>query len=289
MTRLAGSTARIRALVDAVREGDETMAEEAVLRLSQSRRWLAPLGLVASAFAMLFDGLKLVFTNWRLTIVQILPAMWIWLMMFDLKAHVLHGKSFHVLRGPIVIPLIATVVAITMACFFLNAVFAFAIATPGPPRVRPGFAGARARLAVVLGWGAAVGLLLGVSTIVVTRWGKPWFGLSLSVVIAVMMITYVAVPSRLIGLKSLHSRKDRLAATAVSGAIGAAVCTPPYLLGRVGLLMLGSKALLVPGVLLVALGFTLQAGATGAVKAIKMSTKLVGGHRLGAGGASVPS
>jgi hypothetical protein len=51
--------------------------------------------------------------------------------------------------------------------------------------------------------------------------------------------------------------------------------------------MLGSKALLVPGIILVAVGFTLQAGATGAVKAIKMSTKLVGGHRLGSAVAPV--
>ena len=36
---------------------------------------------------------------------QILPAMWIWLAMFDLKGHTLHGKSFNVLRGPILIPL----------------------------------------------------------------------------------------------------------------------------------------------------------------------------------------
>ena len=97
-----------------------------------------------------------------------------------------------------------------------------------------------------------------------------------------MMISYVAVPSRLIGMRSLHSRRDRLAATAVSGAIGAAVCTPPYLLGRVGLLLVGSHTLRVAGILLIALGFTLQAGATGAVKAIKMSTKLVGGHRFSA-------
>jgi hypothetical protein len=53
---------------------------------------------------MLFDGLKLVFSNWRLSVVQILPAMWIWLAMLDLKAHALHGKSFHALRGPVVIP-----------------------------------------------------------------------------------------------------------------------------------------------------------------------------------------
>ena len=63
-----------------------------VLRLSRSRRWLAPLALAVGAFAMLFDGVKLLFTNWRLTLIQVLPAMWIWAAMFDLKAHVLHGK-----------------------------------------------------------------------------------------------------------------------------------------------------------------------------------------------------
>ena len=49
---------------------------------------------------MLFDGVKLLLTNWRLTLIQVLPAMWIWAAMFDLKVHVLHGKSFHVLTGP---------------------------------------------------------------------------------------------------------------------------------------------------------------------------------------------
>jgi hypothetical protein len=277
---MSRSIGRIRALVQAVREGDEAMAEEAILRLSQSRRWLAPLALGASAFAMLFDGVRLVFSNWRLTLIQILPAMWVWLAMFDLKAHALHGKSFHVLRGPIVIPIVAAIAAVTAFGFFLNAVFAFAIAKGGTTTVRPGFAAARAHLPVVLGSGAIVGLLLGLSTVVVTRWGRPWFGLSLSIVVAVMMICYVAVPSRLIGMKALHSRRDKLTASVVSGAIGAAVCTPPYVLARVGILMLGSRTLFVAGIVVLAIGATLQAGATGAVKAIKMSAKLVGGHDL---------
>ena len=73
-------------------------------------------------------GVRLLLTNWRLTLVQFLPAMWIWLATYDLKAHVLHGKSFHVLRGPLLIPIGVAIVAITAASFFLNAVFAFAIA-----------------------------------------------------------------------------------------------------------------------------------------------------------------
>ncbi len=284
MSKWPGMVGRIRSLVHAIREGDQAMAEKAVLRLSQSRRWLAPLALATSAFAMLFDGLKLVLTNWRLTLVQILPAMWVWVAMLDLKLHVLHGKSFHVLRGPVLIPLIAGVVAITMAAFFLNAVFAFAIATPGAPAVRSGFDGARAHLRAVLGAGAAVGVLLGLSTLVVTRWGSPWFALSLGVVVGVMMIGYVAVPSRLLGVKPVHSRRDKLTASAVSGAIGAAVCTPPYALARIGILMLGSKALLIPGIIVVTLGFTLQAGTTGAVNAIKLSVNLIGGR-----GSTAPS
>ena len=174
------------------------------------------------------------------------------------------------------------VAAITAASFFLNAVFAFAIARPGGPEIRPGFSQARSHTAVVLGWGIVIGLLLGTAALYLDRWGHQWFTLSMSAVLAVMMVAYVSVPSRLIGLKTTYSRQDKLKATVVGGAIGAVVCSPPYALGRIGILMLGSSLLFIPGIFVVTLGFTLQAGATGAVKAIKMSAKLVAGHTLGA-------
>src|SRR6201999_2977009 len=107
-----------------------------------------------------------------------------------------------------------------------------------------------------------VGLALGFATIIVTRYHKPWFALTLSVVIGVMMVCYLAVPARIIGVKRTQSRRDKLVTGAVSGALGAAVCTPPYLLGRIGILMLGSPVPFVRGVILMALGFPLQAGAT---------------------------
>jgi hypothetical protein len=211
---------------------------------------------------------------------------WIWAATIDLKAHVLRGKSFHVLTGPVAIPLVLAVAVITAARFFLNAVFAFAIAGAGRPVIRPAFAQARSHLAVVLGWGAAVGVCLGVSTVIFARWGKSWFALSLGIVVGVMMVCYVAVPARLIGVKNSHSKRDKLTATAVGGAVGAVVCTPPYALARVGLLMLGSHTLLFPGCVVLAIGLTLQAGATGAVKAVKMSAKLVSGHEPAAVGST---
>jgi hypothetical protein len=107
-----------------------------------------------------------------------------------------------------------------------------------------------------------------------------WFGLTLSAVIGVMMVCYVAVPARLIGRKTTYSRRDKLTASMVGGIIGAVVCTPPYVLGRVGLLMLGSKTLFILGVIFIAVGLMLQAGATGAVKTVKMSAKLISGREL---------
>jgi hypothetical protein len=278
-SRRAARRARAERVIRAVKDSDFTAVEEGVLRLSRSRRWLAPLALAVGAFAMLFEGVKLLFTNWRLTLIQVLPAMWIWLAMLDLKAHVLRGKSFHVLTGPVVIPIVLAVAAVTAVSFFLNAVFAFAISGPGRPVIRPAFSQARSHLVVVLTWGIAVGIGLGVSTVVFARWWLGWFGLSLSVVIGVMMVCYVAVPARLIGVQTAYSKRDKLTATAVGGAIGAVVCTPPYLLGRVGLIMLESHTLFILGCVLMAIGLTLQAGATGAVKAVKMSAKLVSGRR----------
>jgi hypothetical protein len=280
VSRLDSALARVRSLVKAIQENDEAKIEEAVLRISRSRRALAPLAFAVSALVLLFDGLRLLLSNWRLTLVQILPAMWIWLAMFDLKAHVLHGRSFNVIRGPILIPICLVIVAITMVAFFLNAVFAFAIAKPGRPEVRPAFEEAKRRLTPILGSGAVVGALLAFSTMIVTRWGRPWFGLVLSVVVGLLMVCYVAVPARLIGGKPRQSRRDKLTTSAVGGAIGATVCTPPYLLGRLGILMLGSKVLFIPGLLVLTIGITLQAGATGAVRAIKMSVSLTAGRPL---------
>jgi hypothetical protein len=268
---------QIERLVTAIRTGDEAMVEGAVLALSQRSRWLAPLGLLVGAFAMLFQGVKLLFTNWRLTLVQILPAMWIWAAMLDLKAHALHGKEFHVLRGPLLWLVLLVIAGLTAGSFFLNGVFAFAISKSGAPEIRPAFSEAKRHLRTILAWGVLVGLALGFATMVVDRWGKLWFSLTLSIVVAVMMIAYVAVPARLIGVKSERSTRDKLTASAVGGAVGAVVCAPPFALGRVAILLLGSHTFRYLAIVLLLIAVVLQTGATSSVKAIKMSAKLAVG------------
>jgi len=266
-----------RALIAAIESGDEAAVESAVLALSRSRRIFAPLVFAVGAFVMLFQGLRLVFANWRLLLIQVLPAMWVWAAMLDLKAHVVKDKDFHAWLGPAALGMVALIALVTMASFFLNAVFAFAITQPGRPQIGPGFALARRHLPAVLGAGLVVGVALGFSAIVVPRWGHPWFGISMGIMVGVLMLTYVAVPARIVGVRPTGSRRDKLAASAVGGSLGVLICTPPYVIGRIGILLLGSHVLFALGVVLLVVGLTLQAGATGAVKAIKMSAKLAAG------------
>jgi hypothetical protein len=270
--------AGVRRLVDAIRRSDDEAVERAVLQLSSRSRWLAPLALIVGAFLMLFQGLKLLVTNWRLSLVQIIPAMWIWVAMLDIKIHVLQSKGFHILRGPILVPAILGVTALTAASFYLNGVFAFAISVPGQPQIRPAFAKANDHLRTILAWGVGVGILLSFSALIATRWGGWSFLVSQSIVVGIMMLCYLAVPARIVGIdtKKGRSRRDKLAAAAVGGAMGAVICSPPYTLGRFGILMLGWHGLFWLGVTLIVIGVLLQTGVTSAVKAVKFSAKLIG-------------
>jgi len=287
---------RLRQLIVAIREGDEQRVEEAVLQFSRTRRIFAPLALVVGAFVMLFSGLRLLVTNWRLMLVQILPAMLIWAVTLDLKAHVLRGRQFHMISGPVVLLVFAAVVLVTTAAFFLNAAFAFAISRPGPPQVAAGFHQARGHPAVVW-WGAGSGVALAVAAVLAPRWGIGWFTVLLGTVLGIMMVCYVAVPARIVGVRaaktanSAQSGRDKLAAAAVSGAFGAVLCAPPYVIARTGIVLLGSHDRFGLGVALLVLGLILQAGVTGAVKAVKVSAKLLTGqspHERGNRQESVP-
>jgi hypothetical protein len=279
--RREGVLGTVSRLVRLVKSSDEKAVQEAVLNLSRSRRWLAPLALIVGAFLMLFQGLKTLFVNWRLTLVQVLPAMWIWVAMLDIKLHVLHGKQFHIVRGPVLIPLALAVTALTAGSFFLNAVFAFAVTAPRTPEIRPAFRQARSHLNAILAWGVGVGAVLSYSSLISARWGTFSFVLTQGIVVGVMMLCYVAVPSRIVGMpKRVGSRRDKLAASAVGGAVGAVVCSPPYMLGRLGILMLGWHYFFWVGVVFIVIGVALQTGVTSAVKAVKMSVKLVGDPTL---------
>ncbi len=272
---------RAQDLIQAVRDADDGAAAELLSSLSQSRRLLAPLALAVGGVEMLFSGVRILVTNWRLLLVQVLPVAVIWWAMYDLKAHVLSGDSDPGLRGPILVPVGLAIVMVTAASFYMNAVFGFAVSQPGQPEIRPAMAQARRHLGVILGAGMSVGVMLALAMTVISRAHRPWFVLALGVVVGLMMVGYVALPVRLIGVKPETSRRDKLTASVVAGIVGVAVAAPPYVLGRVGVLMLGIRLLFIPGLVFVSVAVALEAGATVAVKSVKMTSKLAARSKTG--------
>jgi hypothetical protein len=268
--------ANLRVIIGAIKNEDELSVETAVAQLSRSRRVLAPLALLAGAFVMTFQGLKLLLSEWRLAVVQIVPALWIWAAMADLKFHALEGSKFHIWHGTLPVLFILAVVVLSVVAFYLNVAFAFAISRPGKPQIGPALAGARQHLAAILFTGVVIGGALGFSEFIVPDWGTGWFGLALGIMVGVMMVTYVAVPSRLVGLKAQATRRDRWTTTLVASILGAAVCAPAYILDRLGIMLLQTRALFVLGIVFLLGGVVFQVGLTGAIRAIKLSAKLVG-------------
>ena len=147
----------------AIQEATKPPSNVPVVSLSQSRR-ITPLVFALGAFVMLFQGLRLLLSNWRLTLVQVLPAMWIWIAMLDLKLHVFKGKEFQSWYGWAAVALVAGITLGPRPGFYLNAVFAFAISLPRETGDPLGFTLARSSIWASY-WGS------GSSS--VWHWGSP--------------------------------------------------------------------------------------------------------------------
>ena len=204
------------------------MVEE-VLRLSRSRRLFAPLAYTVGAFAMLLQGLRRLLANWRVGPVEVLPAVWLWLAMYDLRLHLFRGRSFHSAHEAGLVPIVALVVLVTIASLFLNVVFAFAVVREGTPSISAAFRAARTRIYPILAVGSSVGLLLALSVTVGARFSRPWFTLALGAAVGLLMVTYLSLPARLLRVTSRKSSRDRLAASprrlAVSRRLDALLCS----------------------------------------------------------------
>jgi hypothetical protein len=199
-------------LVRAIADVDPTAIERAARQLGESRRILTPLAWAAGTLVLLVHGVKLLILNWRLSLIQLVPAARL----------------------------------------------------------------ARPHWRMVVTSGLLVGGALAFAVVVVPRFAGIWlFSLVLAVVLGVMMISFVAVPARIIGTKSQKlSPKEAIGRTAAGSTLSAVAMAPGFLLGRVGAILLGVEHFHVLGFAMLSLGTALYAAGMSSVKAVKLSMKL---------------
>ncbi len=281
----AGSLTRIKELALAVADADAASVEGAARRLGESRPLLAPVGWAAGTVVLLLRGIKLLVLNWRLSLIQLVPAFWIWLVMWDIKRHSLRGVPFrHLTVGGIVVAF-ALAVAISVAAFWCNTVFAFAIDAAASPRIRPAIRRSRPYYRQLLAAGVAVGCCLGLAALVVPRLQSIWlFVLALGAVYAIMLISFVAVPARIIGARKQRlPPKQAIGRVAAGGALSAVAMSPGFVLDRVGLIILGIPGLRILGFVMLSVGTALYAAGMSSVKAVKMTMKFSPGSPQSSG------
>ena len=92
--RRARPWSALRRLIRAIADVDPAEMEPAARQLGESRRILTPLAWAAGTVVLLIRGIKLLVLNWRLSLIQLVPAAWVWVVTWDLKQHLLHGASF---------------------------------------------------------------------------------------------------------------------------------------------------------------------------------------------------
>jgi hypothetical protein len=257
-----------------VADADAVRIELAARQLGASRRYLAPVAWAAGAIVLLIRGIKLLILNWRLMLIELVPAAWVWLVMWDLKQHALRGAAFRqlTLAGFLVAGVGA--VALTMTAFWCNTVFGYAIAGPRP-RIVPAVRQANAHLTGIAIAGLAVGLIIALAIAAVPRIGSArLYVAALSGVLSLLLISLVAIPARILGAKRTRlPLRQSVGGWAAGGAL-TVVMTPGFILDRLGILLLGVPGLHILGLVLLSVGVALHAAGMASVRAVKLSMKL---------------
>ena len=160
--------------------------------------------------------------------------------MLDIKIHVLHGKQFHVIRGPLLIPcVIGRDRAHSRQLLPERRLRLRDIRYPASPRSGPPSPGRTPPPG-----DSGLGLRRRPGLVLLRAHRDPLGPLALRHQPEHRRRHHDALlPGRAgpasSAIQKSKNTRDKLAATAVGGAVGGVVCSPPYMLGRFGILMLG--------------------------------------------------
>jgi hypothetical protein len=257
--------------VAAVRSTDPASVESALHELGGRRRWLAPLAYAAGTVAVVFDGVVLLLRNWRLTLLQVVPATWIYAMTWNLRNHALSKPS---ISTTIAILLAIVVLVGAQLAYWCNATFAFTMVQGATTDIRAAFREARPH------WRLVGGLALLTSSVQAGIWllvphlHVKWLWIALLVMFVVQVYLFIAIPCWLLGVRKSGSRSERTTQSLTTGVLSGVAATPGFLLNRIGLLLMGTGSLWILGVAIVSVGAVLHVTASSSVRVVKMSLRL---------------
>jgi hypothetical protein len=272
-TPVAGRS-RLRAFaaaIAAVRSAERSSVESTIEELGRRRRWLVPLAYAAGTIGVVFDGVVLLLRNWRLTLLQLLPAAWIWVMTWNMKHHFVSKPD---VSASFALAAAAAVLVTAQASYWCNATFAFTLARDGEGEIREAFGEARRHWRLIGGLALLTGGIQASIWLLMPRLHTHWLWLALLVMFVVQVYLFIAIPCWLLGVRKTGTRRERLTRSVTTGVLSGVASTPGFLLNRIGWLLLGSGVVGILGGVLLAIGAVLHVTASSSVRVVKLSVRL---------------
>ena len=270
--RAPARRSRRQALADAVaavRGTDPATVESALKDLGDGRRWLVPLVYAAGTVAVVFDGVLLLLHNWRLTLLQLFPAVWIWAMTYNIRHHVLSETTSTSAA-------LAAAVGVLLAAqvsYWCNATFAYTM-PQATTDIRAAFGEARPHWRLIGGLALLTGGLQALIWLLVVRLDVSWLWIAYFVMFAVQVYLFVAIPCWLVGAGKTGTRRERTTQSVTTSVLSGVAAMPGFLLNRIGWLLLGAGAVGIIGGILLAIGAVLHVTASSSVRVVKLSLRL---------------
>ena len=220
---------------------------------------------------MVFDGVLLLLRNWRLTLLQVVPATWIWAMTWNLKNHELSNPSI----TPAVSVLLAVGVLFgAQIAYWCNATFAYTMVQGATTDIRAAFREARPHWRLVGGLALLTAGVQAVIWLLAPHLHVKWLWIALLVMFVVQVYLFIAIPCWLLGVRKTGTRSERTTQSLTTGVLSGVASTPGFLLNRIGLLLMGTGSLFFLGVAIVSIGAVLHVTASSSVRVVKMSLRL---------------
>ena len=254
----------------AVRSTDPATVESALTDLARRGRWLKPLAYAAGTVAVVFDGVLLLIRHWRLTLLQLVPAAWVWIMSWNLRNHMLASSRVSTASS---IAIAVAVLVTAQTAYWCNATFGYTMVQGDRPDIKAAFAEARPHWRLVGGLALLTGAVQASIALAIPHWQVRWLWVALLVMFIVQIYLFVAIPSWLLGVRKTGTRRDRTVQSLTTGVLSGVAATPGFLLNRIGLLLLGTSLFWI-GVAVVSIGAVLHVTASSSVRVVRLSLRL---------------
>jgi hypothetical protein len=261
-----------------VRARLQTLSEEDLRRAFESRSsnvLFRVLLLVSGTLLLIVRGIVLLVANWKLILLELVPAVWLGVVLWDLRRHTIEGDALVVPSGWAAAGAAAVIAVATTTSYWCNVAFAFAaVGDDGQVGSALRAAGGNRRpillaaLAVSAGhaWVSLRGATIGVGT----------FSVGIAVVVAVNMYLYTALPARVVGIgRSRASIRERVERSVVAGTISAVAAAPGFLLSRLGQVLLAISVTRPVGMVVLVVAVLLQVAGISSSRAVAMSSELL--------------